>query len=81
MTMMKILHAFWLPESTDAFVQQGNFRLWVETAETLRKSPSLSRHPRQLPAKRTTHPQPQRIAFPDPVSGRGWKPTSPSASN
>jgi hypothetical protein len=49
--MMKILHTFWLPEPTDAFVQQGNFRLWVETAETPHKPPSLSRHPRQLPAK------------------------------
>jgi probable addiction module antidote protein len=27
---MKILHAFWLPEATDAFVQAGSFRLWVE---------------------------------------------------
>ena len=47
---MKILHAFWLPDSTDAFVQDGNFRLWVETAEISNKPSSHSRHPRQLPA-------------------------------
>lgn len=47
---MKILHAFWLPNSTDAFVQDGNFRLWVETTEISNKSPLRSRHPCQLPA-------------------------------
>ncbi|MCG6941349.1 MAG: DEAD/DEAH box helicase, partial [Thiohalocapsa sp.] len=30
---MKILHAFWLPETTDGFLQGGSFRLWVETLE------------------------------------------------
>jgi SNF2 family DNA or RNA helicase len=30
---MKILHAFWLPETTDSFLQGGSFRLWAETME------------------------------------------------
>ncbi|MEI7868233.1 MAG: DEAD/DEAH box helicase [Candidatus Methylumidiphilus sp.] len=47
--MNKILHAFWHPDPTDAFVQQGNFRLWVETNES--SGESSSRHPCQMPAK------------------------------
>ncbi|WP_295447876.1 DEAD/DEAH box helicase [uncultured Thiodictyon sp.] len=30
---MPILHAVWLPDPTDAFVQSGAFRLWAETQE------------------------------------------------
>jgi len=30
---MPILHAFWLPEATDAFIQTGSFGLWAETLE------------------------------------------------
>ncbi len=48
--MIKILHTFWHPDSTDAFLQEGNFRVWVETAETLHNPSSRSHHPRQLPA-------------------------------
>ncbi len=41
---MKILHAFWLPETTDSFLQGGSFRLW---AETLKRTPA--RHGRGAP--------------------------------
>jgi len=30
---MKILHAFWLPDRRDGFLQGGSFRLWAETLE------------------------------------------------
>ncbi len=33
---MKILHAFWLPETTDSILQGGSFRLWAETLERTR---------------------------------------------
>ncbi|MFN2218685.1 MAG: DEAD/DEAH box helicase [Anaerolineae bacterium] len=50
---MKILHAFWLPERTDGFLQRGSFRLWVETLErrpAKKGSRDTSVHPFSLPA-------------------------------
>jgi SNF2 family DNA or RNA helicase len=48
---MKILHAFWLPEATDAFVQAGSFRLWVETLERgpTNEGRDAGTHPFHLP--------------------------------
>lgn len=49
---MRVLHTFWQPESNDAFVQNGDFFLWVETAKTLPQSASHQhQHPRHLPLK------------------------------
>jgi len=48
---MNILHAVWLPEPTDAFVQGGDFHLWVESSEALSKPASKTHHPRHLPAR------------------------------
>ncbi len=50
---MKILHAFWRPDATDAFVQMGSFVLWVETSE---RSPAtggkgILPHPFHLPGE------------------------------
>ncbi len=48
---MKILHAFWLPETGPDFVQSGTLRLWCEAgapAAAGRQSES-QRHPSQLP--------------------------------
>ncbi|UHD18079.1 DEAD/DEAH box helicase [Thiocapsa bogorovii] len=48
---MKILHAFWLPESSPDFVQSGTMRLWCETdrADPDDTEPTSARHPGQLP--------------------------------
>ena len=51
---MNILHAFWHPDVSDAFVQEGNLHIWVETTKQPGKAPSVPRHPRQLPAKELT---------------------------
>ncbi|NEX20082.1 DEAD/DEAH box helicase [Thiorhodococcus mannitoliphagus] len=47
---MKILHAFWLPEPNDAFLQSGALWLWVETLPTHRpgRAPAGASHPFQL---------------------------------
>jgi SNF2 family DNA or RNA helicase len=48
---MKVLHAFWLPEPGDAFMQSGALRLWAETLERAhdRRHQSTARHPFHLP--------------------------------
>jgi SNF2 family DNA or RNA helicase len=48
---MKILHAFWLPETTDSFFQAGSFRLWAETLERrpARRGRGVPVHPFSLP--------------------------------
>jgi SNF2 family DNA or RNA helicase len=48
---MKILHAFWLPEATEAFRQSGSFRLWVETLDRrpMKKGKAPLVHPYSLP--------------------------------
>lgn len=47
---MKILHAFWLPEASEEFVQAGSFRLWVETSQrgTVRRRKGVPFHPFHL---------------------------------
>ncbi|CAL1241275.1 DEAD/DEAH box helicase [Candidatus Methylocalor cossyra] len=45
---MKVLHCAWIPETTTAFVQPGDFWLWVETAEP-HGAVREGRHPRHLP--------------------------------
>ncbi|MFM8331223.1 MAG: DEAD/DEAH box helicase, partial [Candidatus Methylumidiphilus sp.] len=44
---MKVLHAFWRPDSAVYFEQVGEFHLWVETAATVAK-PAAGQHPRHL---------------------------------
>ena len=65
---MKILHAFWRPERTDSFLQQGSFRLWVETLErrSAMRSSGPSIHPFSLPEEAWS-------AF---VDGLGAKPSA-----
>ncbi len=54
---MQILHGTWIPQSDKAqpggpsFIQQGNFYLWVETAEKKQFRKPGQRHPRQLEAE------------------------------
>ncbi|WPL15939.1 ATP-dependent helicase HepA [Thiorhodovibrio winogradskyi] len=50
---MRILHAFWLPEPTDAFVQRGAFWLWVET---LPPAGAGSERPRKPARQSAAHP-------------------------
>jgi hypothetical protein len=45
---MNILHTFWLPDPTDAFVQGGDFHVWVESDQTPAKPATKSQHPRHL---------------------------------
>ena len=47
---MKILHGTWIPNSSDEFIQAGNFYLWVETDASTKqpKTRSATRHPQQL---------------------------------
>ncbi len=47
---MKVLHGTWIPQASNAFIQSGNFWLWVETNVTVtnKKASSPSRHPRHL---------------------------------
>jgi superfamily II DNA or RNA helicase len=45
---MKVLHCSWIPESTDGFVQYGDFWLWAEKSAA-EAEPSGRRHPRHLP--------------------------------
>lgn len=47
---MQIIHGTWIPQASNAFIQSGNFWLWVETDATVtnKKAQSSSRHPRQL---------------------------------
>ncbi len=47
---MQILHAFWLPEVTDAFVQTGALLLWAETLErgAARREDGVPVHPFHL---------------------------------
>jgi SNF2 family DNA or RNA helicase len=49
---MKVLHAFWLPDATDAFLQGGSFRLWAETLQrrSARHGKGVPMHPFQLRA-------------------------------
>jgi SNF2 family DNA or RNA helicase len=49
---MKVLHAFWLPDANDTFLQRGSFRLWAETLESkaARRAKGVPPHPFQLPA-------------------------------
>jgi SNF2 family DNA or RNA helicase len=44
---MKVLHCSWIPEITDAFIQQGDFWVWVED-ETESSHSASHRHPRCL---------------------------------
>jgi len=48
---MKVIHTFWLPDATDAFLQGGSFRLWVETSQRRfpRQTKGVLLHPFQLP--------------------------------
>jgi SNF2 family DNA or RNA helicase len=48
---MRILHAFWLPETNPDFVQSGTLRLWCETdpPDPDDPEPTSVRHPSQLP--------------------------------
>ena len=48
---MKILHAFWLPDTATEFIQSGELRLWCETApsESDNSERTSTRHPSQLP--------------------------------
>jgi len=48
---MKILHAFWLPEPNETFVQGGALWLWTETLPQGRsaRAPNQATHPFQLP--------------------------------
>ncbi|MBE9176354.1 DEAD/DEAH box helicase [Synechocystis salina LEGE 06155] len=49
---MKILHGTWIPQLEEDFIQQGEFFLWVETTETVKKNKiSPNSHPNQLLAK------------------------------
>ena len=50
---MKILHAFWLPETTDSFLQGGSFGLWAETLERTpaRRGRGAPVHPFSLPGE------------------------------
>lgn len=45
---MKVLHCSWVPESTDDFIQGGDFWLWVED-DVVREGLSPLQHPRHLP--------------------------------
>lgn len=49
---MKVLHALWLPDPGDRFVQSGAFRLWVETdrRRRSRRRQKTPAHPFALPA-------------------------------
>ena len=51
--MLKVLHAFWLPEPTDAFLQPGSMRLWAETLEQTpaRRNKGIAPHPFHLRAE------------------------------
>jgi len=66
---MKILHAFWLPDSDSEFVQEGSFRLWAETLESspARRGQGAQPHPFHLP----------RRAWPGFLEALGAKPTAP----
>ena len=78
---MKILHGTWIPENTQAFIQSGQFYLWVESSEQRQRSqqdpkeeasiPPIKLHPRQ--------PSPQDILhwFKDDI---GLKTIAPSPS-
>jgi len=48
---MKVLHAFWLPEPGDTFVQAGALRLWVEVSQRQpsNRTNAIAPHPFQLP--------------------------------
>ncbi|CAD7851233.1 MAG: Helicase, SNF2/RAD54 family [Olavius algarvensis Gamma 1 endosymbiont] len=50
---MRILHAFWLPDATDAFFQDGSFQLWVELPEegARKRGQGIPFHPFGLPGK------------------------------
>jgi SNF2 family DNA or RNA helicase len=69
---MKVLHAFWLPEPGDSFVQSGSLRLWAETLEKApdRRRQSTARHPFHLP----------RDAWPAFLEALGAKPAAPAGT-
>lgn len=49
---MKVLHAFWQPETTDKFIQSGQFWMWVETAQPHTESKRKTvLHPHHLTEK------------------------------
>jgi len=48
---MNILHAFWHPEQTDAFVQGGDFHLWVESDQAPAQAAAQNRPPRPLSSR------------------------------
>jgi SNF2 family DNA or RNA helicase len=54
---MRILHAFWLPESGEAFVQSGALWLWVETLPSAGAVAASGHHP---------------AAHPFQLPGRSW---------
>lgn len=46
---MNVFHALWLPQTTPAFVQEGEFYLWVESSLNSRVKPTANGpHPRHL---------------------------------
>lgn len=53
--MTHVVHLFWAPETTDAFIQTGSFYLWMESpAQTASKSDKrkTKHHPNHLDADR-----------------------------
>ncbi|MEM8807506.1 MAG: DEAD/DEAH box helicase [Cyanobacteria bacterium P01_G01_bin.38] len=47
---MKILHGTWIPQAEAAFIQPGQFCLWVETSEKrTRRGQASQAHPHQVP--------------------------------
>ncbi|MGR8932910.1 MAG: DEAD/DEAH box helicase, partial [Gammaproteobacteria bacterium] len=54
--MSDIVHLFWRPETTDAFIQHGHFYLWLETdTANAVKAGKTKRRPRQPDAARLQH--------------------------
>ncbi|WP_239649648.1 SNF2 helicase-associated domain-containing protein [Methylocucumis oryzae] len=47
---MKVIHGFWTPTDTQAFIQSGRFSIWVESDETRRVS-KKTLHPYHLTEK------------------------------
>jgi SNF2 family DNA or RNA helicase len=45
---VKILHGTWIPQTTEAFIQSGQFCLWVEIETNSRRRQSQGRHPNHL---------------------------------
>ncbi|PSB26799.1 DEAD/DEAH box helicase [Stenomitos frigidus] len=47
---MQILHGTWIPQTEEAFIQNGAFYLWVETTERKQSRKPTQRHPRHIAA-------------------------------